>query len=102
MIRFIFRVLGFLILAGAFVVVIYDGARSIAADEVLVSTGERIWAAFLPAEGRAPQTAAEGYVPGWLGTAVIRPLMQLPLTPVLAALGATLMLVGGKKKQPTG
>ena len=101
MIRFAFRALGFLVLAAAFIALLHDGTRSIAADQALFATGEQIWAEFRPV-GQQGLDAAEWPVFAWLWTAVVQPLTRLPITPVLAVFGAALVLIGRKKKPKAG
>ena len=43
MIRFLFRSIGFLAMAASFLLVIYDGTKSIAANAVFITTVRNLW-----------------------------------------------------------
>ena len=43
MIRFLFRSIGFLAIAASFLLIIYDGTKSIAANAVFITTVRNLW-----------------------------------------------------------
>ena len=82
MFRFLARVLGFLLMAGGFVALVYDGARSIANNGLRVTPLSRRDRHPVQGQGRAPCRAASRAAAPWLWH-----LLGLPLTlaPGLAA-----------------
>ena len=49
MIRFLFRFLGLILLAAAFILVIYDGTKSIAGNSLSLTTVQALWELINPA-----------------------------------------------------
>ncbi len=83
MLRFIFRTIGLLILAGAFAAVIVDGTRSIAAGAPVFTPIGQALAAIAPTSVAALDTAAQ----------LVHPLLRDPGLRVLLAL--PLWMLGG-------
>lgn len=102
MIRFILRVLGLWILAAAFIVLIYDGTRSIAGSQVLVTPVGEIWNDINSTSLLLLQPAIERHVAVWLWNPVILTVLTAPAALVLAILGGVLMVLGRKKKPLIG
>ncbi|GJD51826.1 hypothetical protein OPKNFCMD_4585 [Methylobacterium crusticola] len=93
MIRFLSRFAGLLLLAAGFVGVVYDGARSIANNAVLVTSVSDVAVALLKDRAASLQAMAEG------GQPVLWKLLGLPFTlspaaPVALALGLVLLWLG--------
>ena len=55
MIRFLFRFLGFWLMAGAFVALVVDGTRSIAASDIVYTSAYRAWVSLSPGTYDAAQ-----------------------------------------------
>ncbi|MCC7345961.1 MAG: hypothetical protein IT538_01050 [Variibacter sp.] len=102
MIRFLLRFVGFAVLAAAFVALIYDGTRSIAANQVTYTPLGPLWTQVHAASLQWLQSTAEHYGPAWLWSAAAAPLLSVPAFAVLTVIGALLMLVGRKKKPVIG
>lgn len=101
MIRFLLRILGFVLLAAAFVGAVVDGARSIANDAVSLTPLGDVAAAVLKERYLALRPAAESLHPlVWQG--LLGPLASVPA--VLAALlvGALLLRLGQVPAEPFG
>jgi len=101
MIRGFFRLVGLLLLAGGFIFLVYDGARSIA-DQVLRLTrvGE-FWNDIHQASQQAFRVAVEGASP-WLWNSVVKVILNQPVWAVMGVLGILLMLVFRPRKPLIG
>jgi hypothetical protein len=102
MIRFVFRFLGLLGLAAAFVFLVYDGARSIANRTVDLTTVDRIWN---ETYSRSPQDVLKPLlVPlaNWLWDPATLTLLRAPVWVVLVVVASLLMLLGRKKRRLIG
>jgi hypothetical protein len=98
MIRFLFRFFGLLSLAAAFVLLIYDGTKSIAGNTIYLTKVEDLWNTL-----SAPSlTAARQQLAGWSVDALLTPILVAPSWLVLGAFGILLILLGRKKKPLIG
>ncbi len=103
MIRFLFRFLGLICLAAAFVLLVYDGARSIADQQWLITSVGLFWSLVHQNSLLLLQPAIERYVAVWAWQAVIQPyFLEQPVWLVLGVLGTLLILLGRKKKRLIG
>jgi hypothetical protein len=102
MLRFLARFTGLWLLAGAFVSLVIDGNRSIAAGRFMLTAFGEAWYALNPASLDATRNWVEAHLPGWLWNPVILGVLLTPLWIVLAALGAILVFVGRKRERPIG
>jgi len=97
MIRFLFRLLGFFILAGGFVALVIDGTRAAASGVIDFTTLSTSWAAV------SPETLAN--LRETLGAAAQGPfdwLIAQPTAAVLIVIGVLFMLIGRRKRRPIG
>jgi hypothetical protein len=102
MIRFLFRFVGLLGLALAFVFLVYDGTKSIANRTVEMTTVERFWNevyAKSPQDVLRPLTAP---IANWLWDPVMVSILGAPLWLILTILASLLMIVGRKRKPLIG
>jgi hypothetical protein len=103
MIRFVFRFIGFWILAGGFIALVYDGTKSIAGNALSFTPLGQIWANIHTTSLQLLQPAIERHVAPWLWQSAIQPyFLEQPVWVVLLVLGAILMLIGRKKKPLIG
>ncbi|WP_298963213.1 PetM family of cytochrome b6f complex subunit 7 [uncultured Methylobacterium sp.] len=93
MIRFLSRFLGLLLLAAGFVGLVYDGARSIANNAVLVTSVNDVAVAVLKERAASLQTLAEGGQP-LLWKILGAPLTLSPAALVALGLGLVLLWLG--------
>lgn len=95
MIRFLLRLLGFLILAGGFVALVIDGTRAIASGELDFTSAETTWSAFSPDTLKAARD--------WLGAAMTPALDWIVAQPTCAVLGVAglLLMLIGRRRRPT-
>jgi hypothetical protein len=102
MIRFLFRFIGFLILAGGFIALVIDGTKSIAGNAIYVTKLSVFWnnlhSTSLPAfQDYVLRTAGE-----WAWNPIITTVLEQPAWLVFGIVGAVLMLIGRKKKPLIG
>ena len=102
MIRFLFRFVGFVILAAAFVSLIYDGTKTIAGSQVHFTKLGTAWFNFHPNSLQLLQPAIERHVAEWLWNPVIQTILEQPTWLVLGVVGSLLILIGRKKKPLIG
>jgi hypothetical protein len=102
MIRFLFRFLGFLILAGGFIALVYDGTKSIAGSAFVFTPLGQIWTNVHSKSLQLLQPAIERHVAEWLWDPVVLNVLTAPAWLVFAILGAVLMVIGRKKRPLIG
>lgn len=101
MVRGVFRLVGLLLLAGAFVFVIYDGARSIADQTLRLTRLGEFWNDVNQASQIAVRARIEDIYPAaWTG--VMRLLLDQPVWAVMGFLGLVLMFVCRPRKKLIG
>jgi hypothetical protein len=102
MIRFLLRTLGLLFLAAAFIFLVYDGTRSIAANMLLYSKLDEIWSLVHQASLQQLQPFIERNAPPWLWDPVITTVLDAPAIVVFAVVGAILIILGRRRKPLIG
>lgn len=102
MIRFLFRLVGIVIFAAAFVALVIDGARSIAASEITVTPLQPVVEALDPGVLIRAQTAAEGHSVSWIWDPAALWLLAQPTFAVLGVLALLLLVIGRKPRPPLG
>jgi len=93
MIRFLFRFIGFWLLAGGFVALIVDGTRSIAASAPLFTSAGDAWFIIAPGSLERFEAAGRASLPT-VWNVVLVPLLSLPAFVVLVAVGLALLGLG--------
>lgn len=101
MVRLLFRVLGYLMLAGAFVTVVVDGTRSIAAASLVWLRLGEVLDRLSPKLVPAMQGALQGLRPVLWDSFGSR-LMAAPLAGVLLVLGVALVLLATNREPSVG
>ncbi len=102
MIRFVLRAAGFLLFAAAFIALIYDGTKTLAGSQVIVTPIEQTWTNVHPASLEATQDKLKNWLPAWALEWVKDYGLKAPTSLVLGLLGIVLMLSGRKKKPLIG
>jgi energy-converting hydrogenase Eha subunit G len=103
MIRFLLRFLGLWILAAAFVLFIYDGTKSIAANAIYLTKVNDIWFSIHQKSLEDLKPAVEQYVGPWLWQSAFQPFfLNQPAWLVLGILAVLMILLGRKKKPLIG
>ena len=101
MFRFLARLLGFLLMAGGFVALVYDGARSIANNGLRMTPLSELISTLFKDKAGALQTGVEGAAP-WLWHLLVLPLTLAPVSIIGLALGAVLLWLGQPGREPIG
>jgi len=102
MIRFLFRFLGLLMLALGFILLIYDGTKSIADQRWLyITTVSDLWIQVNEASLTQLKPMIERLSP-WLWDPVTLRVLSAPAELVLAIIGAIFLLLGRKKRKLIG
>jgi ABC-type phosphate transport system permease subunit len=91
MIRGFFRLIGLLLLAGGFVFLVYDGARSIADQALRLTRLGEFWNDINQASQRSFQAMVDANVPFLSG--LLKLLLNQPAWAVMGVLGIVLMLL---------
>jgi|ERR1700733_7672801 hypothetical protein len=102
MIRFLFRTLGLLLLAAAFVFFVYDGTKSIAANALVYTKVSEIWSQVHPASLAQLRPLVEKYTAAWVWDPGATTVLDAPAFVVFAIVGAFLMLLGRRKRPLIG
>ncbi len=101
MIRFLLRFLGLLLLATAFVFLIYDGTKSIANQQIVYLPVSELWADI---DQHSLNTVQDWFRQRalWAWNPYMRTILDLPSWAVLAIVSAILVILGRKKKKLIG
>jgi hypothetical protein len=102
MIRFLLRTLGLLFLAAAFIFLVYDGTKSIAANMLLYSKVDEVWSLVHTASLQQLQPLIEKKAPSWLWDPVVTTILDAPAIVAFGIVGAILILLGRRKKPLIG
>jgi hypothetical protein len=102
MIRFLFRFAGLLLLALAFILVIYDGMKSIADGGIFLTKIIQIWGDVHTASLQSFQALIERYTGSEFWQLAVAPILEQPASAVTCVLGVLLIVLGRKKKPLIG
>jgi hypothetical protein len=102
MIRFLSRTFGLFCLASAFILIIYDGTKSIASNTVLLTSVRALWDTINAASLQGLQPFVEKNATPWLWDPVMTGFLSAPSWAVLAGVGIMLLLLGRKKRPLIG
>lgn len=102
MIRFLFRFLGVLILAAAFILLVYDGAKSIADSRIYIYKLGQLWTDINAGSLQSLQAAIEAHLTVWLWNPIMLTLLEQPAWLVLGVTGILFILLGRRKKRLIG
>ena len=103
MIRFLFRFVGLLCLALAFIFLVYDGTKWIADGQVYVTSVSTIWSNVHQDSLVALQPQVERFLGPRFWQGVVQPyFLEQPAWLVLGIVGVLLILLGRKKRKLIG
>jgi len=102
MIRFLFRFVGLICLAAAFILAIYDGTKSIAANNLYLTSVRTLWDLINAGSLARLQPVIQYYANGYLWDPLMLCFLSAPSWVVLGFLGIVLLLLGRKKKPLIG
>ncbi|MDR3469967.1 MAG: hypothetical protein P4M07_28915 [Xanthobacteraceae bacterium] len=101
MIRGFFRLVGLLLLAGGFIFLVYDGARSIADQTLRITRLGEFWNDINQTSQQAFRVAVEGISP-WLWNGGVKVVLDQPTWAVLGIVGIVLMLLFRPRRRIIG
>lgn len=101
MIRGFFRLIGLLLLAGGFILVVYDGARWVADQTLKFTRFGQFWNDVHQSSQLAFRTWVEANVP-WLWNSVVKVVLDQPVFAVMGILGIVLMILFRPRKPLIG
>ena len=102
MIRFLLRFVGLILLAAAFILVVYDGTKSIAGNSLSLTTVQALWELFNPASLARLKPMVEPYAHGLLWDPLTLSFLAAPAWSVLGVIGILLLFLGRKRKPLIG
>ncbi len=106
MIRFLFRFLGLICLAAAFILFVYDGTKSIAANQLYFTSVQALWqlinADSLQAFLQDTKPLIAPYAGGVLWDPGVLVILEAPSWSLLGVLGILFLLLGRRKKPLIG
>jgi hypothetical protein len=101
MIRGFFRLVGLLLLAGAFIFMVYDGARWVADQTLRFTQFGQFWNDVHQSSQQAFRGWVESTAP-WLWDSVVKLILDQPVFVVMGMLGILLMLLFRPRKPLIG
>lgn len=102
MIRFLLRFLGLICLAGAFILAIYDGTKSIAANRVFLTSVRTVWELINANSLMQAKPLISRYAGGVLWDPGMVAILNAPAFTLLGCLGIVLLMLGRRKKPLIG
>ena len=102
MIRFLLRFIGLICLAAAFILLIYDGTKSIAGNTVFLTSVRALWELINAGSLASLKPMIEPYAGGYLWDPFMLAILAAPSWSLLGALGILFLLLGRKKKPLIG
>jgi hypothetical protein len=102
MIRFLFRFIGMICLAAAFILVIYDGTKSIAANNLYFTSVRTLWELINAGSLQKLKPLIEPYAGGILWDPAMLGILAAPSWSILGGFGILLLMFGRRKKPLIG
>ena len=102
MIRFLLRFVGLILLAAAFILVVYDGTKSIAGNSLSLTTVQALWELVNPGSLAGLKPMVEPYARGLLWDPLTVSFLAAPAWSVLGGIGVLLLFLGRKRKPLIG
>ncbi|HUL87083.1 MAG TPA: hypothetical protein VLU23_02735 [Pseudolabrys sp.] len=102
MIRFLFRFVGLICLAAGFILLIYDGTKSIAGNAVFLTSVRTLWELFNAGSLARLEPIIRPYAGGYLWDPVMVTILSAPSWGLLGVFGILLLVLGRKKKPLIG
>jgi hypothetical protein len=102
MIRSLLRMIGVIFIAAAFILVIYDGARSIADSRLYLYKLGQLWTDIHATSLQSTQVKVQDSLPAVAWDPVITTVLDQPAWLVFGIIGIVLILLGRKRKPLIG
>jgi hypothetical protein len=102
MIRSLFRLIGVIFLAAAFILLVYDGAKSIVDSRVYINKLGQLWTDVHASSLQAAQAKVQASLPAQVWDPVITTLLNQPSWLVFGIIGIFFILIGRRRKPLIG
>jgi hypothetical protein len=102
MIRALLRLLGVIFLAAGFILLMYDGAKSIADSRLYIYKLGQLWTDIHVASLQSAQAKVQASLPAMAWDPVITTILDQPSWLIFGLVGAVLILLGRKRKPLIG
>jgi hypothetical protein len=102
MIRFIFRFIGLICLAAGFILLIYDGTKSIAGNAVFLTSVRTLWELINAGSLAKLEPMIRYYAGGYLWDPLMVAILAAPSWGLLGFFGILFLVIGRKKKPLIG
>ena len=102
MIRFLLRFIGLICLAAGFILLIYDGTKSIAGNRLFLTSVRTLWELINAGSLARLEPTIQSYAGGLFWDPVMVTILSAPSWGVLGGFGILLLLLGRKKKPLIG
>jgi len=102
MIRFLLRFIGLVCLAAGFILLIYDGTKSIAGNRLFLTSVRTLWELVNAGSLARLEPMIQSYVGGYLWDPLMVAILAAPSWSLLGVLGIFFLLLGRKKKPLIG
>ncbi len=102
MIRFLFRFIGLICLAGAFSLIIYDGMKSIGSNNLYLTSFQTLWELINAGSLAKLKPLLEPYAGGLLWDPLMLAILAAPSWSLLGGFGILLILLGRRKRPLIG
>ncbi len=102
MIRSLFRFIGVIFLAAGFILLVYDGAKSIADSRMYIYKLGQLWTDVHTSSMQAAQAKIQASLPAQVWDPVITTLLNQPSWLVFGIIGILFILMGRRRKPLIG
>jgi hypothetical protein len=102
MIRGLLRLLGVVFLAAAFILLMYDGAKSIADSRIYIYKLGQLWTDIHVSSLQSAQAKVQGSLPSVVWDPLITTILDQPSWLIFGVIGTVLILLGRKRKPLIG
>ena len=102
MIRFLFRFVGLICLAAGFILLIYDGTKSIAGNMVFLTSVRTLWELINAGSLAKLKPMIEPYAGGFLWDPLMVAILAAPSWSLLGAFGIMFLVLGRRRKPLIG
>lgn len=102
MIRFLFRFVGLICLAAGFILLIYDGTKSIAGNALFLTSARTLWELINAGSLAKLEPMIRPYAGGYLWDPLMVSILAAPSWGLLGFFGILFLVLGRKKKPLIG
>lgn len=99
MVAFVLRTVGLIVFAAAFIALVADGIKSLAADHVVVTPLAQTWSSLDPASLTAAETLVKTRMLAYLWDPILVTVLGWPAFAVGGVIGIAMMIVGRKRRR---